>query len=307
MERDELAFAGAVRQAEMVRRGEVSSRELVELYLDRIARFDRELNAFRMVLAERALADAAAGRRAARRGRRAPAARRADRRSRTPRTSRGEVTALGHRPPTAARRQRDNEVVRAAARGRRGDPRQDQPARAGDHAASRRAPAFGDHAQPVEHRPHARAARAAAAPPRWRPGCARRRTASDGAGSIRIPAACCGLVGLKPQRDRISLAPRERALVRARASLGFADPHGGGHGAAARRRRGDPPERLYAEARGAPAAAPADRDVAQDAVPAGRRSTAAVAARSRRSRSGCARWATRWSSTTRTTAGPPTR
>ena len=36
MQRDDLAFAGAVRQAEMIRGGEVSSRELVELYLERI-------------------------------------------------------------------------------------------------------------------------------------------------------------------------------------------------------------------------------------------------------------------------------
>ena len=59
MNADDLAFSGIARQAELVRAGEVSPRELVELYLDRIERLDTKLNAFRVVLGERAIADAA--------------------------------------------------------------------------------------------------------------------------------------------------------------------------------------------------------------------------------------------------------
>ena len=54
----DLAFAGLARQAEAVRAGEVSPRELVELYLERIGRLDPQLNAFRVVRAEPALAAA---------------------------------------------------------------------------------------------------------------------------------------------------------------------------------------------------------------------------------------------------------
>ncbi len=60
MDAEDLAFAGIARQAELIRAGEVSSRELVELYLERIERLDPELNAFTEVLAERALAEAEA-------------------------------------------------------------------------------------------------------------------------------------------------------------------------------------------------------------------------------------------------------
>ena len=53
---DELAFLTATEQAELVRRGEVTPRELVELYLERIERLDPELNAFVTVCGEAAVA-----------------------------------------------------------------------------------------------------------------------------------------------------------------------------------------------------------------------------------------------------------
>jgi amidase len=49
---DELAFLTATEQADLVRRGEVTSAELVDLYLERIERLDPELNAFVTVCSE---------------------------------------------------------------------------------------------------------------------------------------------------------------------------------------------------------------------------------------------------------------
>ena len=54
----ELAFLPATKQARLIRDGRVSSVELTELYLERIARIDPEVNSFVTVRGEEAIADA---------------------------------------------------------------------------------------------------------------------------------------------------------------------------------------------------------------------------------------------------------
>src|SRR3954471_14419872 len=58
MDATELAYAGAAQQARRIAAGGVSAREVVGAVLRRIERLDPHLNAFRVVLAERALAEA---------------------------------------------------------------------------------------------------------------------------------------------------------------------------------------------------------------------------------------------------------
>ena len=53
-----VAYAGAAEQARLVRDGELSARELVELTLARIDKLDGPFNAYRVVLADRALVEA---------------------------------------------------------------------------------------------------------------------------------------------------------------------------------------------------------------------------------------------------------
>src|ERR671916_541306 len=67
MDSQDLAFAGAATQARLIADGEVTARELTEVYLARIRRLDPVLNAWRVVDAGGALAraDAADARRAA--------------------------------------------------------------------------------------------------------------------------------------------------------------------------------------------------------------------------------------------------
>ena len=50
---EEVAFPGVAGEAELVHRGDLSARELVELALGRIERLDRELNAFGAIFDDR--------------------------------------------------------------------------------------------------------------------------------------------------------------------------------------------------------------------------------------------------------------
>ncbi len=201
---EEIAFAGVARQAEMVRAGEVSPTELVQLHLDRIERLDPQLNAFRVVLAERALLEAEQAEARLKGGDERPLLG-------IPIALKDEVDLAGELttrgtdaypdPATA-----DSEMVRrlreagaivvgktllpelavcgfteSATWGVTRNPWNPQRTTGGSSGGSAAAVASG--MVPVA-------------------------SASDGAGSIRIPAASCGLFGLKPQRGRISLAPR---------------------------------------------------------------------------------------------------
>ena len=60
MDPTELAFAGAAEQARLLAAGTVTAPALLDLYLDRIARLDPELRAYRVVLADSARREAAA-------------------------------------------------------------------------------------------------------------------------------------------------------------------------------------------------------------------------------------------------------
>lgn len=202
MDATELAMAGIARQAELVRSGEISSRELTEALLARIARLDPQLNAFRIVLAEEALAEAEARDAAGKKGRGplhgVPVA------IKDEYDVAGQVTMFGGSSQTTPV-DADGAITRRL--------RQAGAVIAGKTNMSEfglwpftESTTFGYTRNPWDpsRTPGGSSGGSAAAVAAGMVGAA---LGGDGGGSIRVPAACCGLFGLKPQRGRISFAP----------------------------------------------------------------------------------------------------
>ncbi|MFD6492481.1 amidase [Streptomyces sp. NPDC060188] len=199
---------GLTESARAIADGEVTSRELVERALDRVEASRSTLNAFRLVRAEAALAEAdAADRERAAGGRRpllgVPVAVKDDM------DVAGEPTAFGC-PGAHPRAAEDGEAVRrlrlagAVVIGKTNTCELGQwPFTEG--------PAFGATRNPwhTGHTPGGSSGGSAAA---VAAGLVPAALGSDGAGSVRIPAAWTHLVGIKPQRGRISTWPRPESF-----------------------------------------------------------------------------------------------
>jgi amidase len=202
----DLAFAGVAAQADLVRGGRVSARELAELALRRVEALDPELNAFGAVYADRALDEADAADRRRARGDDAPLLG-------VPFAVKdeidiaGEVTSRGTGAVTTPA-PADAEVVRrlraagAVIVGKTTMPEVGLwPFTESITWGVTRNPWNTDHTPGGSSGGSAAAVAAGIVPA---------ALAADGAGSIRIPAACCGLFGLKPQSGRVPRAPHDR-------------------------------------------------------------------------------------------------
>ncbi|MGJ5756392.1 amidase [Streptomyces puniciscabiei] len=200
--------AGLVETWSALADGEVTSRALVERALARIEAGQGTLNAFRVVRAEAALAEAdAADRELATGARRpllgVPVAVKDDM------DVAGEPTAFGcpGEFPAAAE---DGEAVRRLRAAGAVIVGKTNTCELGQWPFTE-GPAFGDTRNPWHpgHTPGGSSGGSAAA---VAAGLVPAALGSDGAGSVRIPAAWTGLVGIKPQRGRVSTWPRGEAF-----------------------------------------------------------------------------------------------
>ncbi len=204
-ERRELAFAGVAKQAELVRGGAVTPRELVENTLERIAELDPQINSFRTVFAEQALAEA--DRAADRIGSGenlpllgVPFAVKDD----TPVGGEAKVCgthAHGEPEPEDAAIVARLRVAGAILVGITRTPELAAWAFTETvHGGITRNPWDPQHTPGGSSGGPGASVAAALVP---------FSTATDGAGSIRIPAACCGLFGMKTTRGLVPTAPFE--------------------------------------------------------------------------------------------------
>ncbi|OBK20014.1 amidase [Mycobacterium asiaticum] len=207
MDPRDLAFAGAAEQARMLADGEVTAPVLLEVYLERIERLDSELRSYRVVRYDGARREAEIAQRRLDAGERRPLLG-------VPIAIKddvdvaGEATTYGsaaHGPAVTD----DAEVVRrlraagAVIIGKTSVPEL-------MIMPFTESLTFGATRNPWNPRrtPGGSSGGSAAA---VAAGLASAALGSDGGGSIRIPATWCGLFGLKPQRDRISLEPHDGA------------------------------------------------------------------------------------------------
>jgi amidase len=200
---DHVAFLGPARQAELIRDGEVSPRELVTLYLERIDRFDSKLNAFRVVRPEQALAEADEAERRRADGDDAPLLG-VPIAVKDTQDLAGEVTTIGTGAVDEPAEADSVVVKRLRAAGAIVIGKTNLPELA--FAMFTESPAWGITRNPWDPTrvPGGSSGGSGAA---VAAGLVSAATASDGAGSIRIPAAYCSLFGLKPQRGRVPLDP----------------------------------------------------------------------------------------------------
>ncbi|MFI4993515.1 MAG: amidase [Solirubrobacterales bacterium] len=208
MDATELAYAGIAKQAELIAAGEVSSRELVDLYLERIERYDTQLNAFRVVFGERARmeADQADARRGAGDSERpllgVPIA------VKDEIDVAGEVTTFGTNAYGEPAREDAEIVRRVRAAGAVVIGKTHMPELGAFPWTE--SPTWGVTRNPwkLEHSPGGSSGGSAAAVAAGLVGAA---LAGDGGGSIRFPSAYCGLFGCKTQRGRVPMAPHSNA------------------------------------------------------------------------------------------------
>ena len=203
MDATELAFAGADRQVALLRAGEVSARELVEVYLERINRLNPVLNAYRSVYTEQARAQAdavqpriSAGEEQPLLG--VPVAIKDDT------DVAGDITACGSVAYGERKTQDAGFVARLRAAGAIVLGKTQVPALT--HSPYTESLAFGATRNPwdLSRTPGGSSGGSGAA---LAAGLAGLASGSDGGGSIRIPATWCGLFGIKPQRGRVSVEP----------------------------------------------------------------------------------------------------